>query len=73
MGMKNYKNKNLAKDTTRKTNHKKCKPKSNPRLKTQKRKAKTWYMLEDDSNNILFLWHMKTKVKQVNVPQTNVE
>jgi hypothetical protein len=29
----------------RKKNHKKCKPKSNPKLKTQRRKAKTQYML----------------------------
>ncbi len=41
IGTKNYKNKNLTKDTTRKTNHKKCKPKCNPKLKTQKHKAKT--------------------------------
>jgi hypothetical protein len=44
-----------AKDITRKTNHKKCKPKSNPRLETQRRKTRTWYMLEDDSNKTL-LW-----------------
>jgi hypothetical protein len=37
------------KTKTRKTNHKKCKPKSNPRLETQRRKAKTRYMLKDDS------------------------
>ncbi len=41
MGTKNYKNKKLTKDTTRKTNHKKCKPKFNPRLETQKHKART--------------------------------
>ncbi len=40
--------------TTKKTNHKKCKSKFNQRLKTQNRKAKTRYMLEDDSNKTLF-------------------
>jgi hypothetical protein len=35
-------------------NHKKCKPKSNPRLGPQKCKAKTQYMLKDDSNGTLF-------------------
>jgi transcriptional/translational regulatory protein YebC/TACO1 len=48
MGVKNYKNTNYAKDITRKKNHKKCKPKFNPRLETQIHKAKTQYMLEDD-------------------------
>ncbi len=38
--MKNYKNRNETKDTTRKKNHKKCKPKSNPRLETQNVKQK---------------------------------
>jgi hypothetical protein len=38
--MKNYKNRKEAKNTTRKPNHKKYKPKSNPRLKTKKCKAK---------------------------------
>jgi len=38
----------------RKKNHKKWKLKFNPRLKTQTCKAKTWYMLEDDSNKTLF-------------------
>jgi hypothetical protein len=33
---------------------KKCKSKSNLRLKTQICKAKTWYMLKDDSNKNLF-------------------
>jgi hypothetical protein len=44
--------------TTKKTNHKKCKPKYNPRLETQICKAKTRYMLGDDSNITLFdnLW-----------------
>jgi hypothetical protein len=42
------------KTQTRKINHKKCKPKSNTILKTQRHKIKTWYMLEDDSNIILF-------------------
>jgi hypothetical protein len=28
--------------------HKKCKPKSNIRLETQRHKARTQYMLEDD-------------------------
>jgi hypothetical protein len=28
--------------------------KSNPRLETQKRKTRTQYMLEDDSNKTLF-------------------
>ncbi len=37
---KRYNNKNKAKDRTKKTNHKKCKLKSNPRLETQRRKAK---------------------------------
>ncbi len=32
--MKNYKNKNLTNDTIRKKNHKKCKPKSNSKVKT---------------------------------------
>jgi hypothetical protein len=55
--MKNYKNKNEAKDTIRKTNHKKCKSKSNLRLETQRHKAKIWYMLEKGfffnySNNV---------------------
>ncbi len=36
------------------TNHKKCKLKSNPRLETQRCKARTRYMLEDDSNKTLF-------------------
>jgi hypothetical protein len=54
MGTKNYKNKNYAKHTVRKTNHKKCKPKFNPRLETQRHKAKTWYILKDDSNGTLF-------------------
>jgi hypothetical protein len=45
-----------------KKNHKKCKPKSNPRLETQRCKAKTWYMLKDDSNEISLWWCMKTKV-----------
>jgi len=53
MGTKNYKNKNLAKDTTREKNHKKCKPKFNPRLETQRHKART-HMLENDSKGILF-------------------
>ncbi len=54
----------LAKEITRigtkprawkkKTNYKKCKPKSNPKLKTQICKARTWYMLKDDLNIILF-------------------
>jgi hypothetical protein len=48
MGTKNYNNKNQAKSITKKTNHKKCKPKFNPRLKTQRRKTRTWNMLEDD-------------------------
>jgi hypothetical protein len=39
--MTNYKNKNQAKDTTRKTNEKKCKLKSNPKLETQRCKVKT--------------------------------
>jgi hypothetical protein len=37
-----------------KTNHKKCKPKSNPKLETQRRKTWTQYMLKDDSNITLF-------------------
>jgi len=41
---------NQIKDIARKTNHKKCKFNSNPRLETQKHKARTWYMLEDNSN-----------------------
>jgi hypothetical protein len=36
-------------DITRKKNHKKCKPKSNPKLETQRHKVRTQYMLEDDS------------------------
>jgi hypothetical protein len=54
IGTKNYKNKNKTKDTTRKKNHKKCKPKFNPRLETQRHKARTRYMLEDYSNKNLF-------------------
>jgi hypothetical protein len=53
MGMKNYKNKNKVKDIGRKSNHKKCKPKSNPRLETQRHKTRTQYMLKDDSNKTL--------------------
>ncbi len=34
MGTKTYKNKNETKNTTRKINYKKCKPKFNPRLET---------------------------------------
>ncbi len=54
MGTKNYKNKNQTKIIIRKTNYKNCKPKFNPRPKTQIRKAKPWYMLENDSNITLF-------------------
>ncbi len=45
---------NKIKNTTRKTNHKKCKPKFNLRLKTQKHKVRTRYMLKNDSNITLF-------------------
>jgi hypothetical protein len=51
--MKKYNNKDKTNDTRGK-NHKKCTPKSNARLKTQKHKAEPQYMLEDDSNIILF-------------------
>jgi len=37
-----------------KTNHKKCKFKSSPRLETQRCKARTQYMLENDLNKNLF-------------------
>jgi hypothetical protein len=73
MVMKNYKNRNSTKDITRKTNHKKCKPKFNPKLETQKHKARTWYMLEDDSNVTLFWWCMETKVKTKSAPKISVE
>jgi hypothetical protein len=46
-------------------NHKKCKPMSDPRLKTQRWKVKTRYMLEDDSNRTLFWSFMKTKVMTI--------
>jgi hypothetical protein len=54
MDIKNYMNKKYAKHITRKKNPKKCKPKFIPRLEIWRRKAKTWYMLEDDSIKFLF-------------------
>jgi hypothetical protein len=36
-----------------KTNHKKCKSKFNIQLETQRRKARTRCMVEDDSNKTL--------------------
>jgi hypothetical protein len=52
--MKNYKNKNQAMNIIRKKTHKKCKPKFNPKLKTQRHKVRTRYMLKDDSTKFYF-------------------
>jgi hypothetical protein len=53
-GHQKLQEKELSQNTIRKTNHMKCEPKFSPRLKTQRCKAKTQYMLEDDSNRTLF-------------------
>jgi len=39
---------------TRKTNQEKEKPKSNPKLKMQGHKTRTWNVLKNDPNTILF-------------------
>jgi hypothetical protein len=54
MGTKTKKNKNKANDTAREKNHKKCEPKFNPKLETQRHKARTQHLLKDDSNETLF-------------------
>ncbi len=53
-GMKHYEKERQAKNRTRRTNHEKDRPKSNPKLETQGHKTRTQNVLKNDSNGILF-------------------
>ncbi len=52
--MKHYEKERQFKNTTRKTNQEKDRPKSNPKLEMQRYKTRTQNVLKNDLNEILF-------------------